>query len=88
MAGLTLFYRALPASQAVGVDIMHGALLAVVAALVHGTAGRVDLPMVGNLVLGSLPGVVLGSWLCSRLPSRPLRVAIAILLALSGVRLL
>ena len=88
MAAFACFYRALPLSRAVGVDVMHGAMLAVVAALAHGAAGRIDIPMVSSLLTGSLPGVVLGSWLCSRLPSRPLRVSIAAMLALAGVRLL
>jgi uncharacterized membrane protein YfcA len=88
MAAFAFFYRALPLSRAVGVDVMHGAMLAVVAALAHGAAGHIDLPMVISLLTGSLPGVVLGSSLCSRLPSRPLRVSIAAMLALAGVRLL
>jgi uncharacterized protein len=88
MAAIAFFYRALPLSQAVGVDVMHGAMLAVVAALAHGVAGRIDIPMVISLLTGSLPGVVLGSWLCSRLPSRPLGVSIAVMLALVGVHLL
>jgi uncharacterized protein len=88
MAAFSFFYRALPLSRAVGVDVMHGAMLAMVAALAHGVAGRIDIPMVSSLLMGSLPGVVLGGWLCSRLPSRPLRVSIAAMLALAGVRLL
>ena len=88
MAGFTLFYGALPAQRAVGVDVVHGAVLAVVATLVHGTVGRIDMPMVGSLVMGSLPGIVLGSWLCSRLPSHPLCVVIVARLAFSGVCLL
>jgi uncharacterized protein len=88
MAAFALFYRALPASRAVGVDIMHGAVLAIVGALAHGAAGRIDVPMVLNLLIGSLPGVVLGSWLCGRLPYRPLRVSIAAMLAIAGARLL
>jgi uncharacterized membrane protein YfcA len=88
MAVLVLFYKRLPIAQAVGVDVMHGAVLALAAAIAHGAAGRIDSPMVVNLLIGSLPGVILGSWLCSRLPSRPLRIGIAALLAISGARLL
>jgi uncharacterized membrane protein YfcA len=65
---------------------MHGAVLAAVAAIAHGSAGHVELPLLVSLLLGSLPGVVLGGWLCSRLPSRPLRIGIAAMLAISGVR--
>jgi uncharacterized membrane protein YfcA len=88
MAVFALFYRALPTSRAIGVDVMHGAVLATVAAMAHGMAGHIEMAMVTNLLLGSLPGVVLGSWLCTRLPSRPLRVGIAAMLAIAGVRLL
>lgn len=88
MAAFVLFYKRLPITQAVGVDVMHGAVLALAAAIAHGVAGRIDGPMVVNLLIGSLPGVILGSWLCSRLPSGPLRVGIAAMLVISGLRLL
>jgi hypothetical protein len=63
-------------------------LLAVVAALAHGVAGHIEVFMVASLLLGSLPGVWLGSWLCGRLPGRPLRLGIAAMLAVSGLHLL
>lgn len=88
MAMLTLFYRKLSTAQAVGADVMHGAVLAAIAALAHGSAGHIEFPMLMNLLAGSLPGVLLGGWLCSRLPSRPLRVGIAAMLMITGVRLL
>jgi len=88
MAVFALFYKRLPAAQAVGTDVMHGAVLAATAAFAHGSAGRIELPMLASLLVGSLPGVLLGGWLCSRLPSQPLRVGIAAMLAISGVRLL
>jgi uncharacterized membrane protein YfcA len=88
MAAFALFYKRLPAAQAVGTDVMHGAVLAAVAALAHGSAGRIELPMLVSLLTGSLPGVLIGGWLCSRLPGRPLRVGIAAMLAITGVRLL
>lgn len=87
MAGFALVY-ALPAARAAGTDIVHGAILAVVAGAAHAVAGRVELPLLSNLVIGSLPGVLLGSWLCSRVPERPLRLTIAVLLVVSGLRLL
>jgi uncharacterized membrane protein YfcA len=88
MAAFALFYKKLPAARAVGTDVMHGAVLAAVAAIAHGSAGRVELPMLANLLAGSLPGVLLGGWLCSRLPGRSLRIGIAAMLAITGVRLL
>ena len=88
MAMISIFFRRLPISQAVGVDVAHGAMLAMVAAMAHGAAGRIEVPMVINLLLGSLPGVLAGSWLCNHLPARPLRVGVATLLAISGAHLL
>lgn len=87
MTVFSLFYR-LPTARAVGTDVLHGALLATVAALAHGAAGRVELGMLVNLLVGSVPGVLVGGWLCTRLPSRPLRIGIAAMLAFSGAWLL
>ena len=51
-------------------------------------AGNVDLSTVGWLLLGSIPGVLIGSQLTVRLPDRSLRIALATVLTLSGVKLL
>lgn len=87
MAVFALCY-CIPARWAVGTDVVHGAVLAAVAAVAHGAAGRVELPLLMSLLTGSLPGVLVGGWLCGRLPQRFLRLSIAALLALSGLRLL
>jgi uncharacterized membrane protein YfcA len=87
MAVFALVY-ALPAARAVGTDVVHGAVLAAVAAVAHGAAGHIDFTMLGNLMVGSVPGILVGGWLCTRLPGRPLRVGIAVVLAVSGARLL
>ena len=88
MAVLALAYGRVPIAQSVGVDVMHGALLALVAAIAHGLSGHIEIPMMTNLLLGSLPGVLVGSWLCNRLPGRPLRAGVAAMLAISGAHLL
>jgi len=72
----------------VGTDIFHAAALLWVAGLGHLVAGNVDLPAVGWLLLGSIPGVLIGSQFTVRLPDRSLRLALATVLALSGVKLL
>src|SRR5262249_30170683 len=86
MAVFTLFYP-LSAARAVGTDVVHGAILATVAAVAHGATGQIEIRMLSNLLVGSLPGVLLGSWLCSRLSHPPLRIAIATVLAIAGGRL-
>ncbi|MBI2910739.1 MAG: sulfite exporter TauE/SafE family protein [Chloroflexi bacterium] len=87
MAAFALLYS-LPAVKMVGTDVVHGALLATAAATAHAWAGRVDALMLAALLIGSLPGVLLGSWLCGRLPARPLRLAVATVLMASGLRLI
>jgi uncharacterized membrane protein YfcA len=72
----------------VGTDIFHAALLLWVAGAGHIVAGNVDLAATGSLLVGSIPGVLLGSHVMIRLPDRALRIALATTLSLSGLKLL
>jgi uncharacterized protein len=78
----------LTAAKVVGTDIFHAAALLWVAGLAHLLHGNVDLSAMGWLLLGSVPGILVGSRLTVRLPERSLRVALATVLLASGVRLL
>jgi uncharacterized protein len=78
----------LTAAKIVGTDIFHAAALLWVAGISHLLHGNVDLVAMGWLLLGSIPGILLGSQITVRLPERSLRVALATVLAASGVRLL
>ena len=78
----------LTAVKIVGTDIFHAAALLWVAGLSHLFHGNVDLGAMGWLLLGSIPGVLIGSQLTVRLPERELRIALATVLLLSGVKLL
>ena len=78
----------LTAVKIVGTDIFHAAALLWVAGLSHLIHDNVDLRAMGWLLLGSIPGVLIGSQVTVRLPERALRVALATVLALSGVKLL
>jgi uncharacterized membrane protein YfcA len=78
----------LTAAKIVGTDIFHAALLLWVAGAGHLVAGNVDLAATGWLLIGSVPGVLAGSHMTVRLPDRALRVALGLVLALSGVKLL
>ena len=71
----------------VGTDIAHAAALLWVAGLGHWVAGNVDLSAVGWLLLGSVPGVLIGSQFTLRLPDRMLRLSLAAVLVLAGVEL-
>lgn len=57
-----LFFRR-PPDVMVGTNIFHGVILAAVATLAHIGLGTVDVRLVGWLLVGSVPGALLGSWL-------------------------
>jgi hypothetical protein len=78
----------LTAAKIVGTDIFHAAGLLWVAGLSHLIHGNVDLAAMGWLLLGSVPGILLASQLTVRVPDRSLRVGLATVLLLSGVKLL
>jgi uncharacterized protein len=78
----------LTAAKIVGTDIFHAAALLWVAGLSHLLHGNVDLSAMGWLLVGSIPGVLIGSQVTVRLPDRELRIALATVLLLSGVKLL
>ena len=78
----------LTAVKIVGTDIFHAAALLWVAGLGHLVAGNVDLGATAWLLVGSIPGVLIGSQLTVKLPDRAMRVALALVLFLSGVKLL
>jgi len=88
VAALLLYLYRLPVSQVVGSDIVQAAFLAGAAGLAHAAGGRVDLWLVASLLLGSIPGVLMGSFLCPRMPQRALRGAVAMAILYAGVRLL
>ena len=77
----------LTASKVVGTDIFHAAALLWVAGAGHLAAGNVDLGAMGSLLVGSIPGVLLGSQVSVRLPERVLRLGLALTLTLAGLKL-
>lgn len=82
-----LYLFRLSASELVGTDIAHAFLLVTVAGLLHASAGSVDYMLVGNLLIGSIPGVLMGSTLSAKVPAKPLRTVIATVIIISGVKL-
>ncbi len=77
----------LTASKVVGTDIFHAAALLWVAGAGHLAAGNVDLGAMGSLLVGSIPGVLLGSQVSVKLPDRVLRLGLSLTLTLSGLKL-
>jgi uncharacterized membrane protein YfcA len=87
---LPVLYAVLPRlglRRLVGSDIAFATFLLPVAAVGNFLLGNVDLHLAANLLIGSLPGVVLGSYLCRRLPETLLRPAVAGILIFAGSRL-
>lgn len=74
--------------RVVGTDIAHAALLLWAAAIVHLAVGNVDLALAGTILLGSVPGVWVGSRLGIKLPERGLQVALGSVLLGAGLALL
>ena len=85
VTALILLYPRLPMASIVGSDIAHAVPLTLVAGVGHWALGSVDWHLMGVLLLGSLPGIVIGSYGAVRMPQPVLRVALAvILLVVSG----
>jgi hypothetical protein len=78
----------LTVAKIVGTDIFHAAALLWVAGIGHLAQGNVDLHAMAWLLLGSVPGIWIASRFTLRLPDDALRLALAGVLALSGVKLL
>ena len=85
---LLLIYRRVPIARIVGTDIAHAVPLALLAGAGHWLIGSVDVQLLAALLVGSIPGVIIGSLLSSRSPDRLVQWALASILAVSGVRLL
>jgi uncharacterized membrane protein YfcA len=77
----------LSATRMVGTDLLHAALLLWIAGAGHLLHGNVDVHAIAWLLVGSIPGVLIGSHLSIRVPDRALRVAFAVVLVLSGIKL-
>ena len=78
----------LTAAKIVGTDIFHAAVLLWAAGLAHLSADNVDLAATGWLALGSIPGILVGSQLTVRVPERALRITLATVLFLAGLKLI
>jgi uncharacterized protein len=87
VTALILLYPRLPTARIVGSDIAHAVPLTLVAGIGHWMIGSINWPLLGTLLLGSLPGIVLGSWAATRVPDAALRLILASTLLLAGSRL-
>ncbi len=88
VTALIVLYRALPISRIVGSDIAHAVPLTLIAGIGHWYLGEVNFALLAALLLGSLPGIVVGSVLAARVPEAVLRPVLAGTLLFVGSRLI
>lgn len=84
---LFLLYPLLPVVRLVGTEIAHAVPLTLVAGLGHASFGNVDWSLLVNLLIGSLPGIYIGSHLAHRAAEKYLRPALALMMFYAGSKL-
>jgi uncharacterized protein len=84
---LIAIFRLTP-QRVVGTDIFHAAVLLWAAGIAHWVGGNVDFVLAGNILLGSIPGVLLGAHFSVRVPQAALRNALGVVLIASAITLL
>ena len=84
---LAFLYPRMPVARIVGSDIVHAVPLTLIAGLAHWWMGSVDLRLLVSLLMGSVPGIIVGSLLTPRMPDRVLRPLLAAVLALVAAKL-
>ncbi|MFA6062567.1 MAG: sulfite exporter TauE/SafE family protein [Gallionella sp.] len=84
---LLFLYPRMSAVKVVGTDIVHAVPLTAIAGMGHLAMGTVDFILLGSLLLGSLPGIYIGSHLSAKVPERVLRPLLAIMLLIIGIKM-
>jgi len=88
VTALILLYPKLPTARIVGTDIAHAVPLTLVGGLGYWILGSIDWPLLGLLLIGSIPGIVIGSYLATRVPETALRLVLSATLIAVATRLL
>jgi len=88
MIVLVLLYTDTPIDRLIGSDIAHAVPLTLIAGCGHWLLGSVNWTLVVTLLLGSVPGIVLGSNISSRMPEYVVRSVVAAILTVVGARML
>ncbi|NTV10438.1 MAG: sulfite exporter TauE/SafE family protein [Zoogloea sp.] len=88
VTALFFLYPKLPVVRIIGSDIAHAVPLTLVAGIGHWFLGSVDWLLLGSLLIGSIPGIWVGSHVSSKVPDRILRHTLAGMLVLVGGKLI
>ncbi len=84
---LLLNYSEMTPPQVVGTDLLFGLVLAVIGSAFHWSFGSISMPILFQLLLGGVPGVVLGCLLARRVPPNKLKTALATVAIFAGLQL-
>ncbi len=84
---LLLNYSEMTPAQVVGTDLLFGLVLAVLGSAFHWTFGSISMPILFELLLGGIPGVVLGCVLARSVPANKLKTVVALVAIFAGLQL-
>lgn len=87
VTALLIIYPNRPINTIIGSDIAHAVPLTLVAGLGHASIGTVDYNLLGTLLIGSIPGIWIGSHLSSKMAEHWVRIALALILIFVGLKL-
>ena len=87
VTALLLLHPAMPMGRLIGSDIAHAVPLALIASIGYGLNGNIDWPLLASLLTGSLPGIIIGSLVATRIPDRVIRPLLASILFAIGINL-
>lgn len=87
VTALVLLYPKLPTARIVGTDIAHAVPLTLAGGIGHWLLGSIDLQVFGWLILGSVPGILIGSYAAVHMPERALRLVLAGMLIVVATKL-
>ncbi|MBV8588608.1 MAG: sulfite exporter TauE/SafE family protein [Acetobacteraceae bacterium] len=87
VTALILLYPRLPIARIIGSDIAHAVPLTLLAGIGHWVMGTIDWGLLGSLLVGSIPGIVFGSYISARVPETVLRPILAGTLLIVASRL-
>lgn len=87
VTALLILYPKIPITRIVGTDVAHAVPLTLVAGLGHASLGTVDYSLLGTLLIGSIPGIWIGSHLSAKVAEHWVRTLLALILVYVGQKL-